>query len=101
VTRTSDRLHTAAARMAAALDATDRPTEADLLRALSARLRIVEDERDHARRMLGECFVLSGADPDGDGWEHNWHRAVEEVRILREECDAMLAQLGVEEACRG
>jgi hypothetical protein len=44
-------------------------------------------QRDEARRMLGECFVLSGADTDGDGWEHNWPHAVEEVRTLRRQLD--------------
>ena len=44
-------------------------------------------ERDDARKMLGECFVLSGADTDGDGWEYNWPHAVEAVRELRKDYD--------------
>lgn len=44
-------------------------------------------ERDEAREMLGECFVLSGADTDGDGWRHNWPYAVLEVKRLRQDYD--------------
>jgi hypothetical protein len=47
--------------------------------------------RDDARRMLAECYVLSGADCDGNtvesGWVHLWRAAVEEVRQLRAEYD--------------
>ncbi len=46
------------------------------------------DERDEARKMLGECFTFSGADPDGDGWEHNWPHAVQKVLELRQNYDA-------------
>jgi hypothetical protein len=50
-----------------------------------------EGERDDARRMLAECYVLSGADTDGNtvesGWEHLWRDAVAEVRTLREGYD--------------
>lgn len=47
--------------------------------------------RDEARRMLAECYVLSGADTDGNtpesGWVHLWSGAVEEVRQLRADYD--------------
>ena len=48
-----------------------------------------ERERDEARRMLGECYVLSGADTDGNPPEsvHVWPGAVEAVRELREDYD--------------
>ncbi len=40
-----------------------------------------------ARKLLAECYVLSGADPDGNtvesGWEHLWPNAVREVAQLR------------------
>jgi hypothetical protein len=48
-----------------------------------------ERERDEARRMLGECYVLSGADTDGNPPEsiHVWPHAVQAVRELREDYD--------------
>lgn len=51
----------------------------------------VRRECDEARKMLHECFVLSGADTDGDGWEHTWPNAVAEVKELRKSYDEMLA----------
>jgi hypothetical protein len=67
----------------------------DALRAENDRLRAAlterTTERDDARRMLAECYVLSGADTDGNtvesGWEHLWRDAVAEVRTLREGYD--------------
>lgn len=52
-------------------------------------LREAERERDEARRMLGECYVLSGADTDGNPPEsvHVWPNAVQAVRELREDYD--------------
>jgi hypothetical protein len=49
-------------------------------------------ERDEARRMLGECYVLSGADTDGNepGSGHLWPYAVQEVRQLRQDYDEAL-----------
>ena len=44
-------------------------------------------ERDEARRMLGECYVLSGADTDGNGWTHLWPHAVRAVAELRADFD--------------
>lgn len=73
-------------RMASAVGYADAPL-VDHLRALLAWVAEVERERDEARRMLGECVVLSGADTDGAGWEHNWSRAVDEVRQLRQDYD--------------
>lgn len=61
-----------------------RAEELERLRADVARLTT---ERDTARQMLGECYVLSGADTDGDGWQHNWPHAVEAVRELRRDYD--------------
>lgn len=37
---------------------------------------------------LGECFTLSGADPDGNDWRHTWDQAVRAVGELRVEHDA-------------
>lgn len=54
-----------------------------------ARAERAEAERDAARKMLAECYRLSGADPDGDGWEHLWQTAVDEVRELRQQHDEM------------
>ena len=54
-------------------------------------LEVARQERDDARRMLAECYVLSGADTDGNtpesGWVHLWRAAVEEVRQLRADYD--------------
>ena len=44
-------------------------------------------ERDEARRMLGECYVLSGADTDGNDWPHLWPHAVRAVAELRADYD--------------
>ena len=59
--------------------------------ALRAEVERLLAARDEARRMLAECYVLSGADTDGNtpesGWVHLWRAAVEEVRQLRAEYD--------------
>ena len=62
----------------------------DNYRAVLAMLAEARRERDEARQMLGECYVLSGADTDGDGWEHTWRGAVREVRTLRDQYDEMV-----------
>lgn len=72
--------------------------EADWPKLAAAVARVVAErdearaERDAARRLLGECYVLSGADPDGDGWEHHWPYAVQEVRELRDNYDALVRE---------
>lgn len=59
------------------------------LRSLLARCREAEDR-------LGECYRLTGADPDGDeSWRLAPH-AVEEVRRLREEHDTAQRELSAE-----
>ncbi len=57
-------------------------------------LLAVVAERDEARRMLGECYVLSGADTDGNAPDspHLWAHAAEEVRRLREHYDELLIE---------
>lgn len=64
--------------------------------ALHARAKKAEAERDEARKMLGECYVLSGADTDGNkpGSGHLWSYAVQEVRQLREDYDEGLDESG-------
>lgn len=58
------------------------------LRALLAHVRALEAERDEARRLLGECARISGADLSGyDDPAQAWERAVEDVRALRAEAD--------------
>lgn len=72
----------------------DDPPRFTVAAKVAARLAAVEAERDEARRMLGECYVLSGADTDGNepGSGHLWPTAVDAVRELRkdydEACDA-------------
>lgn len=80
----------------------EKPTEAQIdTRAIRGSLRAGTPNRDTiirlcdgldaARKMLAECYILSGADTDGNtlesGWEHLWDGAVEEVRILRAQSD--------------
>lgn len=48
---------------------------------------LMRRERDEARRMLGECYVLSGADTDGNDWPHLWPHAVRAVAELRADYD--------------
>lgn len=57
-------------------------------------LLAVVAERDEARRMLGECYILSGADTDGNAPDspHLWAHAAEEVRRLREHYDELLIE---------
>jgi hypothetical protein len=57
------------------------------------RIAEVEAERDAARKDLAECYRLSGADPDGDTWEHLWQTAVDEVRLLRQQYNEMRREL--------
>lgn len=63
--------------------------------ALRARLETTERERDAARHALAECYILSGADPDGNdpdtGAIHLWPTAVDEVRTLRSNYDEACA----------
>lgn len=58
-----------------------------------ARAERAEAERDAARKDLAECYRLSGADPDGDTWEHLWQTAVDEVRLLRQQYNEMRREL--------
>jgi DNA repair exonuclease SbcCD ATPase subunit len=60
---------------------------AQLSQQATDRLKRAQDERDEARRLLGECYKLSGADPDGDDWPHLWMHAVQAVRDLRADSD--------------
>ena len=67
------------------------PCSDDLEQAMVSICGHLGDERDTARRMLAECYVLSGADTNGNtpesGWVHLWRAAVEEVRQLRADYD--------------
>lgn len=72
--------------------------EEECWRRLRAALEGAVGERDEARRMLAECYVLSGADTDGNtpetGAIHLYRYAVAEVRLLREEYDEVLISEG-------
>jgi len=73
---------------------------ADLIDARE-RIAALEVERDEARRMLGECYAISGADTDGDGWDRLWPHAVENARETRQLHDAASAEeLAVSDALR-
>ena len=63
---------------------------------INERIAVLVAERDEARRMLAECYVLSGADPDGDDWRHLWQTAVAEVRQTMEEHRAEVEALVAE-----
>lgn len=65
----------------------------EAVKVLRARAERAEAERDAARKMLAECYRLSGADPDGDTWEHLWQTALDEVRLLRKQYDEMRREL--------
>jgi len=60
-------------------------------------LERAERERDEARRLLGECYLASGADPDGNAADspHLWPYALAEVQRLRAEAedDAAAAEM--------
>lgn len=58
---------------------------------------LMRRERDEARRMLGECYVLSGADTDGDDWSHLWRHAVRAVAEMRADYDEACAYVYTQE----
>jgi len=68
---------------------------ADEVRALNEEAEALATERDEARKMLAECYVLSGADPDGDDWRHLWQTAVAEVRQTMGEHRAEVKALAI------
>lgn len=73
------------------------PNSSDVIRGLLARLAAVEQEKAQLQKELAECYRLTGADPDGnEDWILAGH-AVEEVRRLRDEHDAIEDQLDLAE----
>ena len=58
----------------------------------AAEIHCLTVDRDEARAMLGECFRLSGADTDGNGWPHLWRKAVGEVWRMLEEHEELKAE---------
>jgi len=81
---------------------------ASAIEALALRAETVEQERDEARRMLGECYVISGADTDGNDWTRLWAHAVDNARETRrlheagdDELLAQIDALRAELAARG
>lgn len=55
--------------------------------------RSSDDEVTLLRQMLGECYVLAGADTNGDDPARHYRSAVEAVRELREDYDQALTEL--------
>jgi len=76
----------------------EHPADAPLLAAAPDLARAVvrrERERDEARRLLGECYIATGEDTDGNPPEspHIWPHAVQAVRALRGEYDEACAEV--------